>query len=186
MLTRKASSGNTKTCWWDDVLWALTWSAVCKRFPGGSDGKGSACNAGDPGWISGWGRPPGERNGYPLGILAWGIPRTEEPPPWGSQEIWHNWVTNTFTFTFVAERGEEVALSSQKDLSPSLARDFPHPTFLDEFWRRSPGTRLPTGAKEFKAGKSWTNLTFPSHMDCWNCEQKVWVLPDIFAMFIPL
>ena len=32
----------------------------------GSDGKKSACNAGDPGSIPGSGRSPGERNGYPL------------------------------------------------------------------------------------------------------------------------
>ena len=35
-------------------------------FPGGSDGKESACNAGDPGSILGLGRLPGEGNGYPL------------------------------------------------------------------------------------------------------------------------
>ena len=35
-------------------------------FPGGSDGKESACNAGDPGSISGLGRSPGEGNGNPL------------------------------------------------------------------------------------------------------------------------
>ena len=35
-------------------------------FPGGSDGKESACNAGDPGLIHGWGRHPGEGNGNPL------------------------------------------------------------------------------------------------------------------------
>ena len=35
-------------------------------FPGGSDGKESTCNAGDPGSISGSGRSPGEGNGYPL------------------------------------------------------------------------------------------------------------------------
>ena len=35
-------------------------------FPGGSDGKESACNAGDQGSISGWKRSPGEGNGYPL------------------------------------------------------------------------------------------------------------------------
>ena len=33
---------------------------------GGSDGKVSACNAGDPGLIPGLGRSPGERNGNPL------------------------------------------------------------------------------------------------------------------------
>jgi len=35
-------------------------------FPGGSDGKESACHVGDPGLIPGLGRTPGERNGYPL------------------------------------------------------------------------------------------------------------------------
>ena len=35
-------------------------------FPGGSDGKESACNAGDLGLILGLERSPGERNGYPL------------------------------------------------------------------------------------------------------------------------
>ena len=35
-------------------------------FPGGSDSKESACNAGDLGLISGLGRSPGEGNGYPL------------------------------------------------------------------------------------------------------------------------
>ena len=35
-------------------------------FPGGSDSKESAYNAGDPGSIPGSGRSPGERNGYLL------------------------------------------------------------------------------------------------------------------------
>ena len=35
-------------------------------FPGGSDRKEAACNAGDPGSIPGSGRSPGEGNGYPL------------------------------------------------------------------------------------------------------------------------
>ena len=35
-------------------------------FPDGSDSKESACNAGDPGSVSGLGRSPGEGNGYPL------------------------------------------------------------------------------------------------------------------------
>ena len=37
-----------------------------KDFPGGSDGKASAYNAGDPGSIPGLGRSPGEGNGNPL------------------------------------------------------------------------------------------------------------------------
>ena len=35
-------------------------------FPGGSDGKAFACNAGDPGLIPGSGRSPGEGIDYPL------------------------------------------------------------------------------------------------------------------------
>ena len=39
---------------------------VALGFPGGSNGKESACNAGDLGWIPGSRRSPGEGNGYPL------------------------------------------------------------------------------------------------------------------------
>ena len=35
-------------------------------FPGGSDGKASVYNAGDPGLSPGLGRSPGEGNGNPL------------------------------------------------------------------------------------------------------------------------
>ena len=35
-------------------------------FPGGSDSRESACNAGDLGSIPGLGRSPGEGNGNPL------------------------------------------------------------------------------------------------------------------------
>ena len=35
-------------------------------FLGGSDGKESTCNAGDPGLIPGLGGSPGEGNGYPF------------------------------------------------------------------------------------------------------------------------
>ena len=35
-------------------------------FPGGSDGKESACNAGDLGSVPGSGRSPGEGHGNPL------------------------------------------------------------------------------------------------------------------------
>ena len=37
-----------------------------RDFPGGSDGKVSICNAGEPGSILGSGRSPGEGNGNPL------------------------------------------------------------------------------------------------------------------------
>ena len=41
-------------------------SPILKAFPGGSEVKASACNAGDLGSIPGSGRSPGEGNGNPL------------------------------------------------------------------------------------------------------------------------
>ena len=47
--------------------WTRTWeSDWLEGFPGGSDGKAPARNAGDPGSISGLGNSPGEGNGTPL------------------------------------------------------------------------------------------------------------------------
>ena len=55
------------------------WYCHMGGFPGGSDSKESAHNAGDPGLIPGLRRSPGEGNGYPFHILAWRISWTEEP-----------------------------------------------------------------------------------------------------------
>ena len=48
----------------------LTWD-----FTSGSDGKESACNVRDPGWIPGSERSPGEGNGNPLQYLCLENPR---------------------------------------------------------------------------------------------------------------
>ena len=50
------------------------YSYVRQGFPGRSDGKESTGKAGDPGVIS-----LEEGNGYPLNVLAWRIPWTDEP-----------------------------------------------------------------------------------------------------------
>ena len=42
------------------------WNKKAMGFPGGSDGKESACNRGGLGLIPGSGRSPGKGNGYPL------------------------------------------------------------------------------------------------------------------------
>ena len=52
---------------------------MCHRLPWCSDGKESACNAGDLVLIPGSGRSPGEENGYPLQYFCLVIPWTEEP-----------------------------------------------------------------------------------------------------------
>ena len=64
-----------------------------QAFCGGSDGKVSVYNAGDPGSIPGSGRSPGEGNAIHSSILAWKIPWTEEPgrlQSMGSQRVEHD------------------------------------------------------------------------------------------------
>ena len=51
-------------------------SSIC--FPGGSDGKESACNEGDPGLIPGSGRSLEKERVTHCSILAWRIPWTED------------------------------------------------------------------------------------------------------------
>ena len=74
-------------------------------FSGGSDGKESACNAGDPGLIPGLGRSPGEGNSYPLQYSCLQNPMGRGAcvtDSLGSQRVRHNGATNTFTFHFQA------------------------------------------------------------------------------------
>ena len=50
-----------------------------RDFPGGSEVKVSACNAGDLGSIPGLGRSPGEGNGNPLQYSCLEYPMDKEP-----------------------------------------------------------------------------------------------------------
>ena len=71
-------------------------------FPGGSDGKESVCNEGDPGLIPVLGRSSGEGNSTPSNILALRIIWTEESgglQSMGLQRVRHDRVTNTFTLS---------------------------------------------------------------------------------------
>ena len=59
-------------------------------FPGGSDGKESDCNAGDPRSILGWEDPLEKGIATYSSILVWRIPWTEKPgglQPVGSQRV---------------------------------------------------------------------------------------------------
>ena len=72
---------------------ALITASVSLDFPGGSNGKASAFNAGDPGLIPGSGRSPGEGNGNPLQYSCLEIPWMEEPgrlQSMGSQRVGHD------------------------------------------------------------------------------------------------
>ena len=65
------------------------------RFPGGSDGKVSACSAGDLGLISGLGRSSGGGNGNPLqySCLDNSIEEPGRLQSMGLQRVGHDWVT---------------------------------------------------------------------------------------------
>ena len=65
---------------------AQTTTQLHSSFPGGSDGKVSACNAGDPGSIPGSGRSPGEGNGNPLQHSCLENPMDGGASPWGRKE----------------------------------------------------------------------------------------------------
>ena len=69
-------------------------------FPGGSDSKESACDAGDLDWSPGWEGPQGKRMATHSSILAWRIPWTEELGGLQyvvSQRVRHDWATNALT-----------------------------------------------------------------------------------------
>ena len=80
------------------MFWVFFWtfgdfhrsSIVCLMVsPSGSDGKESACNAGDPGSIPGLGRSSGEGIGYPL-QYSWAslMAQLVKNPP----AMWETWV----------------------------------------------------------------------------------------------
>ena len=70
-----------------------------RGFPGGSEGKESACNVGDPSMILGSGRSPGVGNGNPLQDSCLENSWTEEPgelQSMGLQRVGHNRANDTF------------------------------------------------------------------------------------------
>jgi len=74
---------------------------LVRVFPGGSDGKESACSSADPGSILGSGRSPGKGNSYPLQYSCLENSMDREEPgglqSMGSRRVGHDWMTNTFT-----------------------------------------------------------------------------------------
>ena len=63
-------------------------------FPGGSDGKESACNAGDMGLIPGLGRSPGRGHGNPLQYSCLENPHRQKSL---AQRVEYNWATKHST-----------------------------------------------------------------------------------------
>ena len=74
-----------RTPWFNSWVWKIPWrrdrllTPVLLGFPGGSDGKESACNVGHLDLIPGLGRSTGKGMATYSSILAWRIPWTEKP-----------------------------------------------------------------------------------------------------------
>ena len=76
---------------WGGVGWPQRGQSRDLGFPGGSDGKETACNAGDPDLIPRLGRFPGEENGKPLQYPRPGESHGQRSlmgyTPWGGKEL---------------------------------------------------------------------------------------------------
>ena len=86
--------------------WCFLCLLLCRQIlalPTGSDGKESACSAGDLGSIPGLGQSPGERHGIPLQYS-----RLENPMDRGPQQATVHGVAKTWTrlshFTFTLDK----------------------------------------------------------------------------------
>ena len=73
------------------VLFTLKYPLILMGFPGGSNSKASACNAGDVGSIPKLGRSPGGGNGNPLQYSCLGNPMDRgawrATVHWGHKEL---------------------------------------------------------------------------------------------------
>ena len=89
--------GSSPDPYWDQAFFLHTFPYT-KGFPGGSEVKASACNAGDLGSIPGSGRSPEEGNGNPLQYSC--LENPMDRGAWwaiqsmGSQRVGHDWATS--------------------------------------------------------------------------------------------
>ena len=95
-------------------------------FPGGSEGKESACNTGDPGSIPVSGRSPGEGHGNTLQYFFLGNPM--DRGAWGLQSI----VSQRIGYDWVADKAY-ILMTKKKNKTQSLSRCFD--VGLSQYWK---------------------------------------------------
>ena len=83
-------------------------------FPGGSDGKASACSAGDLGSIPGLGRSPRGGHSNPFQYCSWRIPRLEEP-----HGLWSTGIAESDTTEPLRAQTQETAFSKESSFGGS-------------------------------------------------------------------
>ena len=90
-------------------------------FPGGSDGKESACSVGNTGSIPGLGRSPGEGNGKPLQYSCLENPMGGEAWQSTAHGVPKSWTQlSDFTFTFQPPDQKERKSDSLSPKVPSI------------------------------------------------------------------
>ena len=105
-----AKTVSVLTLWFSVTSWQLEIPSWLHGFPGGSEGKASACNTEDPGSIPGLGRSPGEGNGNPLQYsclekpMDGGACRLQSM---GSQRVGHDWATSLHLVVQMSELGHK-------------------------------------------------------------------------------
>ena len=102
----------------------------CWGFPGGSEGKASACNEGDPGSIPGSRRSPGEGNGNPLQYSC-----PENPMGRGAWQATVHGVTKSQTqLSDLSTLANSIDLSLNFEYKHRLAKQLCHFGFLMNTW----------------------------------------------------
>ena len=157
-------------------------NTVCGGFPGVSDHKESACNAGDLGLIPWSGRSAREGTGD-SSILAWRIPWTEEPGPlqsMRSKRVRHTWETNG-TFLMAQQVKNLLAMQETRVWSlgwgDSLEKEMAtHSSILawEILWTEEPGGLQSKGSQSrtWLSDWAWEQLTHTYHMYLW-----AWLFP---------
>ena len=88
------------------MIWENVLKHIPYRFPGGSAGKESACNAGDLGLILGSGRSPGEGNSLPTSVFWPGEFHGQRSlvgySPY-SRRVRHDWATFPFIYITICK-----------------------------------------------------------------------------------
>ena len=92
--THPQASGNKSTLQWSHT------HIYAHVYTGSSDGKESACNAGDLVWSLGWEEPLEKGTATHSSILAWRIPWTEEPGRLQSRGLKQLDMTERLSFHF--------------------------------------------------------------------------------------
>ena len=167
----------------------LSFPGGISDFPGGSDGKTSAYNVGNPGSIPGSGRSPGEGNGNPLQYSC--LENPMDGGAWqatvhGSQRVGQDWTTS-LTHIYPSDSSSLIDSCTESGRLPFLLL-FNHSVVSDS-WRLHglQHARLPCPSLSPRACSNsctlsrWCHPTISSSVTSFSCLQS-FPAPGSFLM----